>query len=81
MIVRYVCIKINGLPLYIIRNLLRHIITHKSESISRFLRVYHPVADTCTSLRAVMIYQVCDLDKKTLQKLSLLQSFLERITG
>ena len=29
----------------------------------------------------VVIYQVCDLDKKRLQKLSLLQCFLERITG
>ena len=40
------------------------------ECISRQRRVMHS-----------MIYQVCDLDKKRLQKLSLLQSFLERITG
>ena len=35
-----------------------------------------------TTLRAVMIYQVCDLDKKILQKIyPFLQYFLERKTG
>ena len=35
-----------------------------------------------TTLRAVMIYQVCDLDKKTLQKMyPFLQYFLVRETG
>ena len=35
-----------------------------------------------TALRAVMIYQVCDLDKKILQKMyPFLQYFLVEVTG
>ena len=81
--------KINGLPLYIIRNLLRYIINTKC-CISSRRRRYTPRRDDI-QLRGAddirmyispwrvihsMIYQVCDLDKKS--RILLIRLFCER---